>query len=144
MPCLPGKKTRLFGKWIWKKSKQNVTQQNIHVSNKPPIAEMLKKRGLIQNFWRASPPLQGCNQTLEHDEASVKLQRCKPLGDSGGMPPTRKFWNLEAQKCSCKHFPWQFFFQKSQSWASVEVFTFLLLSDTGAKLPLHYRMYLYL
>ena len=28
--------TRLFGKRVWKKNKQNVTQQNIHVSKTPP------------------------------------------------------------------------------------------------------------
>ena len=33
----------------------------------------------------------------------------------GHAPPTppRKFWNLEAQKCSCKHFPWHFSSEKS-------------------------------
>ena len=52
---------------------------------------MVSFRGLIQNFGRASLPLQGGSQTSEHDEASVELQRRKPLGVSGGMPPTRKF-----------------------------------------------------
>ena len=40
---------------------------------------------------------------------------------------------IEAQKRSCKHFPWHFSSEKfnlGQVWK----FTFLLLSDTGAKL----------
>ena len=28
-------------------------------------------------------------------------------------PPPRKFWNLETQKCSFKHFPWHFPSEKS-------------------------------
>ena len=28
-------------------------------------------------------------------------------------PPPRTFWNLGAQKCSCKHFPWHFSSEKS-------------------------------
>jgi len=37
------------------------------------------------------------------------------LGGLGACPPfpPRKFWNLEAQKCSFKHFPWHYSSQKS-------------------------------
>ena len=28
-------------------------------------------------------------------------------------PPPRKFWNLEAQKCSCNHFQWHFSSERS-------------------------------
>ena len=47
--------------------------------------------------------------------------------------PPRKFWNLGAQKCSCKHFPWHFSSEKSilGKWRSS---LFLLLSDAGSKL----------
>ena len=59
--------------------------------------------------------LQGCSQTSKQDEASFErstFRRHKVLEGSEGMPP-RKFWNLEAQKCSCKHFPWYFSSEKS-------------------------------
>ena len=35
------------------------------------------------------------------------------LGACSPPPPPRKFWNLEAQKCSCKHFLWYFSSEKS-------------------------------
>ena len=37
--------------------------------------------------------------------ASLERRRREPLGGPGGMPPPpRKLWNLEVQKCFCKHF----------------------------------------
>ena len=82
----------------------------------------------------------GRSQTSEQDEASFERQRREPLGGSWGHAPppttttTRKFWNLEAQKCSCKHFPWHHVFFREVNLGQGWKFTFLLLSDTGAKL----------
>ena len=52
--------------------------------------------------------------------ASFERWRREPLGGLGAclnspppLPPARKFWNLGAQKCSCKHFPWHFSSEKS-------------------------------
>ena len=60
--------------------------------------------------------VQGRSQTSEQDKASFERPRRQPLGgggDGGMPPPPRKFWNLEAQKCSVKHFPWHFSSEKS-------------------------------
>ena len=76
---------------------------------------------------------QGRSQTSEQDEASFERQRRQPLGGCGACPlPARKFWNLEAQKCSCKHFAWNFSSEKSII-GKCRSLPFLL-SDTGAKL----------
>ena len=56
---------------------------------------------------------QGRSQTSEQDEAIFERRRCEPVKGSGGMPPPRNFYNLEAQKSSCKHCQWYFSSQKS-------------------------------
>ena len=60
---------------------------------------------------------QGRSQTSEQDEASFERRRGEPLGGLGACAPPslppRKVWNLEAQKCSFKHFPWHFSPEKS-------------------------------
>ena len=58
--------------------------------------------------------IQDRSQTLVEDEASFERRGRELLGGSAGLPPPpRKFWNLEAQKCSCKHFLWHFSSKKS-------------------------------
>ena len=71
--------------------------------------------------------------------ASFERWMREPLGGSRGMPPSpppppaRKFWNLGAQKCSCKHSPWHFSSEKS-ILGKCRSSLFLLLSDAGVKL----------
>ena len=47
------------------------------------------------------------SQTSEKDETSFERRRCRPLRGLWARLP-RKFWNLKAQKCSFKYFPWHF------------------------------------
>ena len=55
-----------------------------------------------------------------------KFRALKALASIGGLGAClpRKFWNLEAQKCSCKHFPCPFSSENS-ILASVEVHFFI-------------------
>ena len=108
------------------------------------------KSHLIENYlWIPLTFSQGRSQTSEQDEASFERRRRQPLRGLGACPPPllpRKFWNLQpqkqggwrfirpAQKCSCNHFPWHFFFFRKVNLGQVSKFTFLLLSDAGAKL----------
>ena len=70
-----------------------------------------KKTQLLLSNWTEHSNRQGRRQTSEQDETRALKARAA-RGGSGGMPP-RILWNLEAQKCSFKHFPWHFSSEKS-------------------------------
>ena len=59
---------------------------------------------ILANYNSVYGEHQGRSQTSEQDGASFERPRREPLRESG---------NLEAQKCSFKHFPWHF---SSEKW----------------------------
>ena len=107
--CLPRRKLCIFLETDFSPRTLDVNE----FSTTSKLSETLHNFTISEPIAASQRLNQGRSQTLEQDEASFERRRHELLGGSGSMPPPRKVWNLEAQKCSCKHFPWHFSSQKS-------------------------------
>ena len=71
-------------------------------TSSPSVANVCPRKTAQRRWSKAVARLQNKTRQISSAEGASHL------GGLGAGPPPRKFWNLEAQKCSSKHFPWHF------------------------------------